>query len=805
MALHHEFAKPSAVSQPRRPRRPGRPSFRPCLEALEARTVPSTVLFQDTFHTGAPPAGIGWEDVNHDVYGTPRQNGLIAPIPYVKPDITAAGGAYDYLTQVNNHALPDTLMLATSPAAGQVFSWVSPVQDFAASGLSVDHLHVGIDPYGPGSTGGMDGWAALVFGTTPGSSIIGNGTGVLVRAGGEYEVWDRSVLVDSGYVAAKTSPQQFYTIDFAITPGTGQYTLSIDGQELFSGTHGNYATDYVTLEDLSGSDPRGVQMNYFADLTVSGTSSAGAITARPDTTYYVSPDGSDKNAGTSPADAWRTLTRVNLESFRPGDEILFQAGTTFTGTLSFNLGSQGDAAGAVTVGSYGPGTATIAAGKGTGVSVDDASYFTITDLNVVGSGYASNGGNGISFTSDLPGVTVQGSTVSNVDVNSFGHDGISFVGENGSNDFRGISVSDSIADNNGDGGVEVDAQGNAYDVYVGHVQADHNAGSDMIGSGFGILIAGANEVVVERSVTGDNGWLPGNHGETGGVEAINDNRVLLQYNEAYDNHHGNSDGDGVILDDTTDSVMQFNYTLDNDGAGLFLFAEVGAQSTNNVVRYNISQNDGRRPLYGVNTGILVGGTVSDAEIYNNTVYKGPSASGTTSGISIGGPGTGSSIHVFDNIFVTTGGGPMVTYDGSGTGVLLLGNDYWSSGAPKQFIWNGTTYVGLDSWRSGTGQETLNRAPVGFAVNPQLNDAGEGGIIGNADALDTLTAYELKSSSPLRHAGLSLSQFQVKWDPYDYAGDAFIKARFDAVPTDFYGNPLPGAGTEKLSIGADQDT
>src|SRR5262249_9465010 len=194
--------RPTVLQRPREGARRGRPrrlSFRPCLDALETRTVPSTLLSQDTFNTDANPNGDGWYDVNH-AYDTGRQSGLIAPAPYLEPDATAAGGPFDNLTQVNNPGLPNTLLLATEPAAGQGFTYVFPVQNFAASGLSVQHLHVDIDPLGPASSPSSDHWAALVFGTTPGSFIIGNGTGVLVRHSGEYELWDRGTLVNRGNV-----------------------------------------------------------------------------------------------------------------------------------------------------------------------------------------------------------------------------------------------------------------------------------------------------------------------------------------------------------------------------------------------------------------------------------------------------------------------------------------------------------------------------------------------------------------------------------------------------------------------------
>jgi len=42
------------------------------------------------------------------------------------------------------------------------------------------------------------------------------------------------------------------------------------------------------------------------------------------TTYYVDPAGSNGNDGVSPATAWRTLLKVGISSFQPGDVILFK-------------------------------------------------------------------------------------------------------------------------------------------------------------------------------------------------------------------------------------------------------------------------------------------------------------------------------------------------------------------------------------------------------------------------------------------------------------------------------------------------
>ncbi len=51
---------------------------------------------------------------------------------------------------------------------------------------------------------------------------------------------------------------------------------------------------------------------------------AGLATAGLATTYYVSPDGNNVNPGTSPQLAWRTLLKVGISTFNPGDVILFK-------------------------------------------------------------------------------------------------------------------------------------------------------------------------------------------------------------------------------------------------------------------------------------------------------------------------------------------------------------------------------------------------------------------------------------------------------------------------------------------------
>ena len=70
------------------------------------------------------------------------------------------------------------------------------------------------------------------------------------------------------------------------------------------------------------------------------------------TTYYVSPSGNDANSGTSQAQAWRTIDRVNQlgSGLQPGSGP-FQRGGTYRGRI--NVQTSGTSSQPIVLGSYG--------------------------------------------------------------------------------------------------------------------------------------------------------------------------------------------------------------------------------------------------------------------------------------------------------------------------------------------------------------------------------------------------------------------------------------------------------------------
>jgi hypothetical protein len=69
--------------------------------------------------------------------------------------------------------------------------------------------------------------------------------------------------------------------------------------------------------------------------------------------YYVSNTGNDSNSGLSSSLPWKSLTKVNSVTFLPGDQVLFQRGDTFYGTITVK--SSGTSSAPIVYGAYGTG------------------------------------------------------------------------------------------------------------------------------------------------------------------------------------------------------------------------------------------------------------------------------------------------------------------------------------------------------------------------------------------------------------------------------------------------------------------
>jgi hypothetical protein len=525
-------------------------------------------------------------------------------------------------------------------------------------------------------------------------------------------------------------------------------------------------------------------------------------------TYYVSPSGNDDHSGASVQAAWRTLDKVNSTDLDPGDKVLLEAGREFPGGLLLSEEDAGTLTQPVLIGSYGSGRARIKAGDGSGVTVWNAGGVVVENLIVMGRDYRTNVGSGIKIVNELPGNRkLEYIRVHNIEASGFGRkedpapEGLQtpngcgiFVGGNASDKsksgYRDVRITDCVTCQNEYFGILItgywqddpDTYANGH-VYVGYCRMDDNPGDPNYfrnHSGSGILMEDVDGGVIEYCQASNNGYKGGCRvGGPIGIWAAVANNVIIQCCESHHNRAGKGDGGGFDFDGgTTNSILQYNYSHDNDGAGYLICSYKDAPHTfhDNIVRYNISVNDGRRGHAGIQfwSGSPKEDPIHSTQIYGNTVYARCSPAvgfAPREGIY--------NTKVCNNLFVTANSHKLVAGGPDRSTAIFAGNAYWSVDGTFDIA----GYKSLEDWRKATGQEMLNGNPVGLAVDPKAAELGSDVVVGDPTKLCMLAAYRLQEGSPLIDAGLDL-------------GKLF---GIDVGKRDFYGNPIPqGKG---LDVGA----
>lgn len=452
-------------------------------------------------------------------------------------------------------------------------------------------------------------------------------------------------------------------------------------------------------------------------------------------TFYVSPDGDDDHDGLSEATAWRTLGKADQVPFRPGDRLRLKGGARFSGGLTIGAGDAGSAPKPVVIDSYGTGRATIASRGSAGIAVYNTAGVEIRNLAIVGNAKAQGSADGISFFNDLPGgKRLNHVRITGVDVSRF-QNGIRLGAGPESSGFGDIRISDSAVHHNQDAGlVTYGPQFKAKDPRYAHekltitrIRAYSNPGdptADDRNTGSGIVLGSVRGSTVQQSLSYDNGAKSSALAKEGpeGIWTYDSTRVIIQNNKAYRNRTGSRvDGGGFGLDNNvSSSVLQYNLSYGNDGAGFLVYSgEPSNAHKDNVVRFNYSWDDARKlSWYG---GIVAfGDLLRNLEIYHNTVILRSSGADRPPALRL--RNGMSDVAVRNNIFVTNGA-PVVDSDTNYTQglVRLQGNDYFSTGDWK-VQWGRSRYSGLDAWRKRAGQELLGTVPTGSSADPCLAGA-----------------------------------------------------------------------------------
>lgn len=489
---------------------------------------------------------------------------------------------------------------------------------------------------------------------------------------------------------------------------------------------------------------------FFALLWIFFIGCGSFVGKKPGHIYYISPHGSDNNSGLSPQQAWQTVEKVNSLNFNPGDQVLFAGGFIYSGTLVFTSEDAGTTTNRLVISSFDGSYAVIDGGNRAALVADECDYLTVKNLVFKGTGRKQgNVAEGAYFTHS------NFVEIDSMEIYGFQHSGIRVhICDN-------VKITHVYAHDNGFAGIHVTGttiwDSTRYDnhnVTIGHCITENNPGDPTITdnhSGSGIIASSVERGVIEYCESFNNGWdMPWNGNGPVGIWTWDSRDFIIQYCISYDNKSAPdaADGGGFDLDGgVSHSIIQYCLSFNNQGPGIGLF-EFGAGKVwhDNIVRYNISQDDGKNGQGSVAIWKgETGGTIRNCEIYNNTFYN-----SNPDGPSLCIQNNWEGFHFRNNVFV---------YNGS---FLMQGNKlrdekfenncYWNLAGRPEFMHE----ADLQSWAIKTGNEMRQGRFIGIYADPLLLNMGRirltlPALLQSGECID----YSPLPNSPLIDTGLDL--------------------------------------------------
>ncbi|WP_342409697.1 stalk domain-containing protein [Paenibacillus sp. FSL R10-2778] len=448
--------------------------------------------------------------------------------------------------------------------------------------------------------------------------------------------------------------------------------------------------------------------------------------------YYLSNNGDDHADGRTPATAWKSISKINEYVFMPGSTIYLDANSVWNEQI--RLRGNGEEGNPITLTKYnttdpnqrpvinGGGTASSPSGislNGT-IELYDVNYWVVSGIEVTNIGNAAGDGrSGIAVMSrisklgqgqfniqDYADARMQGIVIRD----NYVHDVNGLHQANGASKVSGGIIINGYVDIlvEGNKTLRCDNEGIRNNAYGPSNPGTNNTGITWSNSSYpwasnavfrnnwisssvgdGIVMSGGNNSLVERNVVTDNGysylsdksgnlvtnWGPNNTAPTylgsqnyAAAWIMASKGTIFRYNEAVDNpYHASNDGMAWDIDNyCQDNVYEYNYSRNNYG-GWYL--QMNA-AKGNIVRYNISVNDGRSPDFNksFNSLILLAGGSSTSEELSGLYYNNVIVTPLKNSSSLVFDPTASNLHIYfqNNIFAYTGENNQVGLKGGGT-------------------------------------------------------------------------------------------------------------------------------------------
>ena len=359
------------------------------------------------------------------------------------------------------------------------------------------------------------------------------------------------------------------------------------------------------------------------------TSKKTIIQETKGTTYYVDPNGSDNNTGTSTKNAWKSLAKINAKIFSPGDKILLKSGGVWYDTLQLKGSGKKDAL--IVIDKYGGEAKPIIHGGGkvnnsATLSLNKASYWEINNLEITNTvpagtiysatGIKIHGGS----RADEPSAHIAIKNCYVHDVNAATAKQVNYIKGTGGIIISG-KVSDVLIQSCHIANCSVEALRTTgfseMENRSKNVVFDNNLIENIYGDGIVMAQVSGGSKVTNNTV---NNACMTNDINFAGIWTVASRNTVISRNEVY-GMKGGGPNDGMAFDaDGWDEpstvegdIFEYNYSHDNNG-GFMLFMSFAKNIT---VRYNVSVNDvgvtGAKKLF-----LIQSSPNKNRYVYNNT-------------------------------------------------------------------------------------------------------------------------------------------------------------------------------------------
>ncbi len=344
-------------------------------------------------------------------------------------------------------------------------------------------------------------------------------------------------------------------------------------------------------------------------LCLSGSFGLSSSAAAKGNTYYVdSLKGDDSLDGKSIKTAWKTIDKVNAETFAPGSKVMLKAGGVYPGTVSPKGSGTPEELSVIT--SYGTGPKP----RVNGVLLHNVECWEVRDLDISG-GYIGVYVQLVEF-GVARNIRLRNLDIHDINGGTTGDTGGIICSNSGEKTiFDGLLIEECNIKHADRNGILISDYPNATDKHRSiNVVVRGNNLNDI--GGDGIFILACKGALIERNVVRYAhqrvGREPGERA-CAGIWPHRCENTLIQFNEVSHTAVGGKtiwDSEGFDDDlSCVGSIFQYNYSHDNLGGFLLV---CGGKDV--IARYNVSRNDGTA------TFTFEIDSVSNCKIYNNTIY-----------------------------------------------------------------------------------------------------------------------------------------------------------------------------------------